>query len=216
MKKILLLPDDKTSSKEYARMLELEFLDRGVATTDTEERDLAAVLLIREEAEGALAEEAGILAGKLNVPILCCVKEVLTPLPSGVVSIERPMEVKRFCDSLASAAKAGQSELPEPLTVHTKEEGIVIDRVLRKVTCRGEPIALTAREFDLLCYLDDHRGLAVSREDAAREVWGLGYGDTNVVDVYVRYLRKKLDERFEARYIVTVRGKGYMLRGEES
>jgi len=214
MKKILLLPDDRVSSMEYARMLELELLDRGVMTADAEEREPAAVLLICEVPGSAVAEEAGFWVDRLHVPILCCYREALAPLPAGVVAVERPMDVKRFCDSLASAAEDGQGGLPATFASPPREEGIVIDRVLRKVICRGEPIALTAREYDLLCYLDDHRGLPVSREDAAREVWGLGYGDTNVVDVYIRYLRKKLDERFEVRYILTVRGKGYMLREE--
>lgn len=214
MKTILLLPDDRTGSQEYARMLELELLERGVMTADAAERHPAAVLLICDEMGSETAEEAGRLAERLDAPILCCCQEVLAPLPAGVTAVERPMDVKRFCDSLASTVKEGQERFPATFAPPPKKEGIVIDRVLRKVTCRGEPLALTAREYDLLCYLDDHRGLAVSREDAARQVWGLGYGDTNVVDVYIRYLRKKLDERFEVRYILTVRGKGYMLREE--
>ncbi len=213
MKTILLLSDDRTSSQEYARMLELELLERGVMTADETERHPAAVLLICDEAGSERAAEAGKLAERLGVPVLCCCREALAPFPAGVTAVERPMDVKQFCDSLAASVKEGQEGLPATL-IPPKEEGIVIDRVLRKVTCRGEPIALTAREYDLLCYLDDHRGLAVSREDAVRQVWGLGYGDTNVVDVYIRYLRKKLDERFEARYILTVRGKGYLLRDE--
>ena len=73
-------------------------------------------------------------------------------------------------------------------------------------------MTLTAREYDLLAYLDDHRGIPVSREELAREVWSLPLSQSNVVDVYVRYLRKKLDEPFDTRFILTVRGKGYMLK----
>ena len=213
MREILLRTDGRTGSMEYARMLELELLERGVTAAEDGAQEPAAILLICDVAEEAIAEEAGRLAERYDAPILCCCREVLASLPSGVVAVERPMDVKRFCDSLVASVKEGQERLPATL-IPPKEEGIVIDRDQRKVTCRGETIALTAREYDLLCYLDDHRGLAVSREDAAREVWGLGYGDTNVVDVYIRYLRKKLDERFEARYILTVRRKGYMLREE--
>lgn len=61
--------------------------------------------------------------------------------------------------------------------------------------------------------LSSRRGSPVSREDAIRDVWGLNFtGETNVVDVYIRYIQQKLDERFDAKFIVAVRGKGYMLR----
>ncbi len=57
------------------------------------------------------------------------------------------------------------------------------------------------------------RGAPVTREEAIRDVWEFGYaGNTNVIDVYIRCLRKKLDERFDARFNVTVRVRGYMLR----
>ncbi|MBQ7125354.1 MAG: winged helix-turn-helix transcriptional regulator, partial [Clostridia bacterium] len=72
---------------------------------------------------------------------------------------------------------------------------------------------VTSKEYELLLYLDDNKGQPVSREEALRNVWEFGFaGDTNVVDVYIRYLRRKLDERFDAKFIVTVRNKGYMLR----
>ena len=88
-----------------------------------------------------------------------------------------------------------------------------INRTTGEVVCRGEIIDLTSRERSLLLYLDSRRGSPVSREDAIRDVWGFEFtGETNVVDVYIRYIRKKLDERFDAKFIVAVRGKGYMLR----
>ena len=70
----------------------------------------------------------------------------------------------------------------------------------REVTLAGEPIALATREFDLLHYLAEHRGLALSRLQLLDGVWGVGWvGDDRTVDVHVRQLRKKLATRFDSR-----------------
>lgn len=83
------------------------------------------------------------------------------------------------------------------------------------VTHRGEEIALTKKEFDLLAYLMAHVGEVVTRDTLLDKVWGYAYaGDTNIVDVYVRYLRTKVDERVGVKYVHTVRGVGYMVKDE--
>lgn len=77
------------------------------------------------------------------------------------------------------------------------------------------PIALTKKEFDLLHYLMEHKGQAVTRDALLTDVWGYDYvGDTNVVDVYIRYLRHKLDEPFGIKTIHTIRAVGYMFNHE--
>lgn len=74
-------------------------------------------------------------------------------------------------------------------------------------------VELTKKEYDLLEYLIRNKHVVLDREQILREVWGYDYiGDTNVVDVYVRYLRSKLDERFSQKYIHTVRGVGYVVK----
>lgn len=83
----------------------------------------------------------------------------------------------------------------------------------RIATYDGKPIDLTKKEFDLLLYLMQHRNVVVSRERLLDEVWGFDfYGNTNVVDVYVRYLRSKIDNVFKDEIIETVRGAGYVIR----
>ena len=80
----------------------------------------------------------------------------------------------------------------------------------------NQPINLTKKEFDLLKYLMSHKGEAVTRDALLTDVWGYDYaGDTNVVDVYIRYLRKKIDEGFDKKLIHTIRGVGYVLRSED-
>ncbi len=77
----------------------------------------------------------------------------------------------------------------------------------------GQPVELTKKEYDLLDYLVRNKNLVLSRELILQKVWGYEYtGDTNIVDVYIRYLRNKLDERFGQKYIYTVRGVGYVVK----
>lgn len=77
----------------------------------------------------------------------------------------------------------------------------------------GEIVELTKKEYDLLEYLVRNKNVVLDRERILQEVWGYEYmGDTNVVDVYVRYLRSKLDESFGQKYIYTVRGVGYVVK----
>jgi DNA-binding response OmpR family regulator len=79
---------------------------------------------------------------------------------------------------------------------------------------RGEDeIELTPREFDLLAYLMKHPRQVLNREQLLNGVWGYDYyGDTNVVDVYIRYLRNKIDKPYGAALIHTVRGVGYVIK----
>lgn len=83
----------------------------------------------------------------------------------------------------------------------------------REVTRNSNNIELTKREYDLLEYMLKNINVVLSREQLLEVVWGYNYiGDTNVVDVYIRYLRSKIDDDFELKLIHTVRGVGYVLK----
>lgn len=83
----------------------------------------------------------------------------------------------------------------------------------REVIRDGDHIELTPREYDLLVFLLKHQRQVLHREQILQAVWGFDYyGDTNVVDVYIRYLRKKIDHGRATELIHTVRGVGYVLR----
>jgi two-component system response regulator MprA len=91
--------------------------------------------------------------------------------------------------------------------------GLVLDTRGRIVTHGERAVDLTPREFDLLELLLRHRGQALSRATILAEVWGYDFlGGSNVIDVYVRYLRHKLEAEGEPRLVQTVRGVGYALR----
>lgn len=88
-----------------------------------------------------------------------------------------------------------------------------VDLNTRQVTRSAVEIELTPREFDLLIYLLRNKNIALTREQLIEKVWGYDYlGDTNVVDVYIRYLRQKIDKNFDTKYIHTIRGVGYMIK----
>jgi DNA-binding response OmpR family regulator len=90
---------------------------------------------------------------------------------------------------------------------------LVLDATARTVSRHGEPIELTRREFDLLEFLMRHPGQAVERSAILAEVWGFNFlGGSNVIDVYVGYLRQKLAHHEAPPLIETVRGVGYRLR----
>ena len=82
-----------------------------------------------------------------------------------------------------------------------------------EVKVKGEPVELTKKEYQLLEYLLRNKRTVLSRDQILSTVWGYDYiGDTNVVDVYIRYLRAKIDERFGEKYIHTMRGVGYVIK----
>jgi DNA-binding response OmpR family regulator len=90
---------------------------------------------------------------------------------------------------------------------------LTLNRRTREVFRNGRPIELTAKEFDLLDYLLSHPRQVITRDQILEQVWGYDFmGDSNIIEVYVRYLRLKLEENGEKRLIQTVRGVGYVLR----
>lgn len=89
---------------------------------------------------------------------------------------------------------------------------LMLDAIKRKVTRAGEPIDLAPKEFGILEYMMRNKGRPLSRTMIVEHVWDMDYdGLTNIVDVYIRHLRSKIDDRFPVKLIQTVRGIGYMI-----
>lgn len=110
---------------------------------------------------------------------------------------------------VSDSAQASASPSPATLTVGS----VVLDPGRREVTVGGSPIALTAREFDVLALLMAHAETVLTRERIAHEALGYEYvGDTNNVDVHIAHLRAKIEDAGGARIIQTVRGVGYVCR----
>ncbi|WP_273852003.1 response regulator transcription factor [Guptibacillus spartinae] len=125
--------------------------------------------------------------------------------------ITKPFEIEELLARIRAVlrrARAGEKE-EDKIVVENLEVNLKSRRVIRE----GNEIELTQREFDLLVFLMKHEGEALSREWLLSAVWGYDFvGETNVVDVYIRYLRNKLDRDYEPTLIHTVRGIGYILR----
>ena len=93
---------------------------------------------------------------------------------------------------------------------------LIVDISSRTVTKGGNILSLSAKEYELLQYLAVNKGIVLSREKIEDHIWNYDYeGGTNVVDVYIRYLRKKIDDNSDTKLIHTVRGMGYVLREEK-
>lgn len=91
---------------------------------------------------------------------------------------------------------------------------LILDQVSRRATRNGETIDLTVKEYRLLEYFMNNQGIALSRLQLLREVWDKNFDtNTNIVDVYVNYLRAKIDKNHDRKLIRTVVGLGYMMEG---
>lgn len=94
-----------------------------------------------------------------------------------------------------------------------KVGGLELDLQAHKVTRLGKDIALTSKEYALLEYLMRNAGSVITRTMAAEHVWDINFdSDTNIIDVYINYLRKKIDGGFKKGLIHTIRGRGYMIK----
>lgn len=91
-----------------------------------------------------------------------------------------------------------------------------VDTASKKVSRGGKTIDLSAKEYALLEYMIRNKGIVLSREKIENHIWNFDYeGGTNVIDVYISYLRRKIDSGFDKKLIRTVRGSGYVIREEE-
>lgn len=119
----------------------------------------------------------------------------------------------RACIRNRQLANEGTKESIPPLL---KNGSLVINTLTREVERERVKIDLTPKEFDLLVFLIKNKNIVLTRDQMINHVWGYNYtGETNVVDVYIRYLRKKIDYDFNTQYIQTVRGIGYCIRENE-
>src|SRR5204862_3858280 len=106
--------------------------------------------------------------------------------------------------------------LGQPTPERLQVGDLVLDCIRRRVTRAGENVELAPKEFSILEYLMRNRGRPLSRTMIVEHVWDMDYdGLTNIVDVYIRHLRSKIDDRFPQKLIHTVRGIGYMIEAPE-
>ncbi|MFG0212650.1 response regulator transcription factor [Brevibacillus porteri] len=128
--------------------------------------------------------------------------------------ITKPFEIEELLARIRSCLRLSQMTRKVEASSKVEVADLSLDEKSREVTRGSSQIELTPREFDLLLYLMQNKNQVLNREQILTHVWGFDYfGDTNVVDVYIRYLRKKVDQGYETPLLHTVRGVGYMLKG---
>ncbi|WP_139906005.1 response regulator transcription factor [Clostridium thermarum] len=127
----------------------------------------------------------------------------------------KPFAIEELLARIRVALKRKKS-VPQILPNNQLSIGkLVLDQDKYTVSYDGELIELTKKEFDLIKYLMENKNSVLTRDKILETVWGYDYyGDTNVVDVYIRYLRSKIDDKYNVKLIHTVRGVGYVLKYE--
>ncbi len=218
--KTLIISDDK----RFSRMLSLEIMSFGVdvklfdapcgevyrhiPTTDITMIDARAYPRFDESAE----------LEKTQVMIFGYAEElagIADSLPSGFRVLTRPFFIPDFLYSIFEKNDETLVGVKAVKRRKSAADSLVLSEKYKTVSYKKDAVNLTATEFALLLLLIENKGEVVSREDIADTVWGEEHKkDTNIVDVYIRFLREKLDERFGLKIISTVRGKGYMIKTE--
>ena len=217
MSKILIIEDEKS----LARFVELELQHEGY---ETEVQGNG-----RTGLEAALSEDFDAILLDLMLPEINGIevcrrirREKITPIDrvSGLDHgaddyIVKPFAIEELLARLRAVLRRVDLEEQDTSFHQTTVEfkDIVIEKENRVVKRNNEVINLTKREYELLLLLMENVNVVQSRETLLSKVWGLEDGvETNVVDVYIRYLRNKIDVAGQPSYIQTVRGTGYVMR----
>lgn len=127
--------------------------------------------------------------------------------------LTKPFAIEELLARIRVALKRRQVNSPSDtrLTIGS----VTLDAPRHEVTVNGEPVELTNREYELLHMLMRNKNIVMNREQLINEVCGYNYlGETNIIDVYVRYLRTKIDDRYGIKLIHTVRGVGYVIKDD--
>lgn len=127
--------------------------------------------------------------------------------------ITKPFAIEELLARVRVALKKNTDQVQQThrLTVC----GVTMDTDRHEVTCNGEAIELTNREYELVHVLMENKNIVMDREKLMNRVCGYDYiGETNIIDVYVRHIRSKIDDVYGIRFIQTVRGVGYVIKDE--
>lgn len=226
MAKILIVEDEK----KIARFLELELKHEGY--------EVICAYDGREGLDAALSGKPDLLILDLMLPLLSGIEVCRRLRQTSDMPVIMLTAKDDVSDKVMGLDMGADDYMTKPFAIEellarirvalkkrrltgktheTLTEGPVhMDLSSYGVTCAGNEVNLTKKEFDLLAYLIRHTGEAVSRDELLNEVWGYEFaGDTNVVDVYIRYLRNKLDEKYSIKTLHTIRAVGYMFKYEE-
>jgi len=145
------------------------------------------------------------------------ISDKVTGLDSGADDyVTKPFAIEELLARIRVALKRKAASKKENDDDVIRCGKLVLSKLQHRVTYDGEEIPLSKKEYDLLLYFMENRGIVLDREKLIENVWGYDFvGDTNVTDVYVRYLRSKIDQKYGVNFIRTVRGVGYIFECQE-
>ncbi|MEK3875345.1 response regulator transcription factor [Paenibacillus sp. FSL M7-0420] len=160
-----------------------------------------------------------IRAGDPDTPVLLLtakssVEDKVSGLDLGANDyITKPFQIEELLARVRAALRLASGRRREEAVNLLMADDLELNEATREVKRAGRSIELTPREFDLLVYLLKNKRQVLNREQIMAAVWGYDYyGDTNIVDVYIRYVRKKITLDHQPELIHTVRGVGYVLK----
>lgn len=226
LKKVLIIEDEA----KLARLVELELRYEGYDVTvctdgksgfDTFQSGVYDIILL----DLMLPEMNGIDVCKKvreisNVPIIMLtakdeVSDKISGLDSGADDyMTKPFAIEELLARMRAMFSRQDRTLSPNNVIGVMD--ITVDLNKRLVKVGDTVVDLTKKEYELLVYMIKNKNIVLSREQILNWVWGYSYiGETNVVDVYVRYLRAKIDDVFGKKYIHTTRGVGYFVKEED-
>jgi two-component system, OmpR family, response regulator MprA len=189
--------------------------ETGLELAESNHPDLVVLDLMLPGIDGL--EVCQRLRAKGNVPILMLtakdtIQDRVLGLDAGADDyLVKPFELEELMARIRALLRRTQTDRATMLTF----EDLTLDTSTRQAFRNDRTIDLTAKEYDLLELFLRHPHQVLTRELIFDRVWGYDFGgESNVLDVYIRYLRQKLEDKEEARLIHTVRGVGYVLRKE--
>ena len=217
--KVLIVEDDAAISRVLQLELQHEGYEVDVAHDGLEglekalkEPDLVILDLMLPRMDGL--EVTKRLRAKSTVPVIMLTAK--DRVPDRVAGLDIGADdylTKPFSTDELLARVRARLRQQHPKSNKVMFRDVVMDRDRREVTRAGKAVALTAKEYALLEYLLLHRNKVHTRDELFNAVWGSDFlGDSNLIDVYIRYLRGKIDEGFDEKLITTVRGVGYTIK----
>jgi heavy metal response regulator len=222
--RILIIEDEKKVAQFIKKGLEEEHYavdtaydgEMGLYMVDINEYDLVVLDLMIPKIDG-LEVLKRIRGNKNNVPILVLtakdtVEDIVKGLDAGCDDyLTKPFEFIEFLARVRALLRREKGEKEPVLNIADLTLSLVTHKVMRK----GKEIELTSKEYALLEYFMRNPDKVLTRTMISEHVWDYHFDSmTNVIDVYVNYLRKKIDKGFEPKLIHTIRGVGYILSAE--
>lgn len=220
--RILVAEDEKDLNRVISKRLEKEGYsvdscyngEEAMCCVATGEFD-AIILDIMMPIKDGLTALREMRSKKIDTPVLLLTaKDTVADKVNGLDAGAEDYLVKPFAfEELLARIRVMTRKAVGNATNTFMAGDLVMDTKTKTVVRGRREIQLSAKEYDILEYLLRNKGIVLSREKIENHVWNFDYsGGTNIVDVYIRYLRKKIDEDFNVKLIHTIRGRGYVLK----